>query len=89
MTARPSVDKKKCVCPVCLYGQKITDLVKRTRDPKDKALIEELYNNLIHAEDDRDFYKTKDEACDIKHGGMSFTEAVGVIDATRNRKKAQ
>lgn len=76
---------KGCKCPVCVYGDKITDLVYRTPDPTDKKLIEELYNNLIHVEDDRDFHSIKNEGCDIKHGGISFTSAVKAIDFERSK----
>jgi hypothetical protein len=79
--------KDGCKCRVCLYGQKITDLVDRTSDKADKALIEELYNNLMHAEDNRDFHSTKNEGCEIKHGGISFSDAVNVIDAHRSKKE--
>lgn len=75
------VDKKKCQCASCLYGQKVRDLIYRTPDATDKALIEELYDKLIHAEDDRDFHSIKNDGCGIKHGGISFTDACHAIDA--------
>jgi len=75
---------KRCECPVCTYGRKVRDLIYRTQDPTDKALIEELYDHLIHAEDDRDYHSVKNDGCRIKHGGISFSEACNVID--KNRK---
>jgi hypothetical protein len=81
--------KQGCECRVCVYGNKIQDLIHRTKDPSDKALIEELYNHLIHAEDDRDFHSTKNEGCDIKHGGISFSDAVNVIEKNRSKKEAK
>ena len=79
-------NKKKCECPVCLYGQKIRDLIYRTKSAADKAFIEELYDHLIHAEDDRDYCSIKNEACIIKHGGISLHDACDAIDAQRSKK---
>lgn len=83
------VDKKKCECRVCVYGRKIRDLIYRTPDATDKALIEELYDNLIHAEDDRDYHAIKNEGCDVKHGGISFTDACHAIDAQKSKEKKE
>lgn len=80
-----SADKKKCECRVCQYGKVVRDLIHRTKDDADKKLIEELYDNLIHAEDDRDFYLTCSEGCDIKHGGISFTDSLHAIEARRTK----
>lgn len=78
--------KKDCECRVCVYGNKVRDLIHRTPDATDKALIEELYDNLIHAEDDRDFHSIKNEGCAIKHGGISFTDACNVLDAHKSQE---
>lgn len=78
--------KRTCECPVCLYGRKIRDLIHRTTDPKDKALIDELYDRMIHVEDDRDYHSIKNDGCKIKHGGISFTEAVDAIEVERTKK---
>lgn len=75
--------KKKCECPVCTYGRKIRDLIHRTPNAVDKALIEELYDNLIHAEDDRDYHSIKNEGCAIQHGGIGFTDACTAIEVHR------
>lgn len=80
-------EKKECQCRVCVYGNKIRDLIYRTPDAADKALIEELYDHLIHAEDDRDYHSIRNEGCEIKHGGIGFTEACNVIDAHRATDK--
>jgi hypothetical protein len=76
--------RKKCQCQVCVYGLKIRDLIHRTQNITDRALIEELYDHLIHVEDDRDYHSIKNEGCDIKHGGISFTDACQAIEASRN-----
>lgn len=81
------VDKKKCECRVCVYGQKVRDLIHRTADATDKALLEELYNNLINAEDDREYYRIKYQGCAIKHGGISLGEACIAIDARRAKEE--
>jgi len=75
--------KTKCQCAVCEYGKVVRDLIHRTPGEQDKKLIEDLYDRLIHAEDDRDFHSICGEGCAIKHGGMSFTEACNLIDAQR------
>lgn len=77
--------KKKCICRVCEYGKIVQDLIHRTKSKKDKALIEELYDNLIHAEDDRDFHSICNDGCRIKHGGISFTEACQLIEKRRKK----
>lgn len=82
-----TIKKKDCECRVCVYGNKVRDLIHRTPDATDKALIEELYGNLIHAEDDRDFHSIKNEGCAIKHGGISFTDACNVLDAHKSQGK--
>lgn len=79
--------KKKCECRVCVYGQKVRDLIHRTADATDKALIEELYDNLIHAEDDRDYHSIKNEGCAIAHGGISLADACRAIDAHKIKGK--
>lgn len=79
----------KCKCPVCEYGRKVQDLIHRTPEPKDRALIEELYDNLIHAEDDRDYYRVLHDGCRLKHGGMGFADAVNLIDKDRKKKEAE
>jgi len=66
MTDAMTEDRKKCGCPTCLYGAKIRDLIHRTPSEDDKKLIEELYENLICAEDDRDYWK-------IRHGELRKT----------------
>lgn len=81
--------KQGCECRVCVYGNKVRDLIHRTPDATDKALIEELYDNLIHAEDDRDFHSIKNEGCDIKHGGISFTEACNTLDKHRSSEEGK
>jgi hypothetical protein len=81
--------KPGCECRVCVYGNKVRDLIHRTPDMADKALIEELYDHLIHAEDDRDFHSIKNEGCDIKHGGISFTDACNLIDEHRSDNAAK
>lgn len=78
---------KECKCPVCLYGEKVRDLIHRTPCATDKAFIEELYDHLIHAEDDRDFHSIKNEGCDLKHGGISFTDACNALDIARKAKE--
>ena len=70
-----ATEPKKCECRVCLYGRRIRDLIYRTPDAADKALIEELYDNLIHAEDDRDYYRILNDGYRLKHGPMSFSDA--------------
>ena len=80
------VVKKKCECPVCLYGRKVRDLIHRTADEKDKALIEELYDHLIHAEDDRDYHSIKNDGCRIKHGGISLADACIAVGAERSKE---
>lgn len=86
-TAKILIEPKECQCPVCLYGLKVRDLIHRTQDATDKALIEELYDNLIHAEDDRDYHSVCNEACKIKHGGMNLTKAVTIIEAHNSQEK--
>ena len=85
MSGKIGAEKKSCECRVCQYGKKIRDLIHRTPDAADKKLIEELYDNLIHAEDDRDFYLTVSQGCDIKHGGISFTDSCILIDKKREK----
>jgi hypothetical protein len=70
-----------------VYGRKVRDLIDRTPDATDKALIEELYDNLIHAEDDQDYYSIKNKGCTLKHGGISLTDACLAIDAQRSSGK--
>lgn len=72
-----------CKCKVCLYSRKVGALVDRTTNARDRALIDDLYNRLMHAEDDRDFHSVKNEACGLKHGGISFPDACTTIDAAR------
>lgn len=81
--------RKKCQCRVCVYGRKVRDLIHRTPDEGDKKLIEELYDNLIHAEDDRDFHSVRNEGCKIKHGGITFTDACIAVDEQREKLKAE
>lgn len=81
-----ATEPKRCECRVCVYGHKVRDLIHRTPDATDKALIKELYDNLIHAEEDRDFHTIKNEGCSIKHGGISFTDACHTIDAHRTQE---
>lgn len=51
--------RKMCECPVCAYGKQVRNLMYRIPDAADKAMIEELYENFICAEDDRDYWKMK------------------------------
>lgn len=81
-----STTEKKCECSVCLYGRKIRDLIYRTQDPADKALIEELYDNLVHAEDDRDYHSILNEGYRIKHGRMGLSDASDAIDKQRTQE---
>ncbi len=73
----------KCECRVCLYGRKIRDLMYRTKNAVDKALIEELYDNLIHVEDDRDYHSILNEGYRIRNGNLPFSKAVALIDVKR------
>lgn len=56
---------KKCICKVCLYTDVIRGLVDRQRNEKDKALVEDLYTRMFHAEDDAEYWRIR---C---HGGFS------------------
>lgn len=81
--------KTKCECAVCEYGKVVRDLIHRTPGKQDKNLIEDLYDRLIHAEDDRDFHSIKNEGCDLKHGGISFTNACLALDAQRTSERTK
>lgn len=74
-----------CECRVCLYGKKIRDLMYRTKSQADKALIEELYDNLIHVEDDRDYHSILNEGYRIRDGNLSFSRAVALIEAAKKK----
>lgn len=76
-----------CKCKICLYGKKVGSLIDRTRNARDRALIDDLYNRLMHAEDDRDFSSVKNEACGLKHGGISFTDACEIVSAAKKRRE--
>lgn len=62
---------KTCPCRICVYSKVISGLVARQATQKDKKLVEELYSNMMHAEDDADYWKIK------VHGGFEkLTEEV-------------
>lgn len=69
-----SVGMKKCRCRICVYSDVIEGLVKRQATKKDRKLVEELYDRLIHAEDDADYFRIR---C---HGGFE-----GLTDKDRDK----
>lgn len=56
--------KERCTCKVCVYGDIIKGLVDRQTTKADKALVDGLYNRLMNAEEDADYWRIK------RHGGF-------------------
>lgn len=67
-------NRKKCLCKVCLYSDTIVKLIERQKTRYDKALIEQLYSRLVHAEEDADYWRIR---C---HGGFE-----GLTDKDREK----
>lgn len=54
-----SVSDQTCDCPVCAYGRRIAELIERTLLDEDRALVRDVYNRLVNAEDDRDYWQMR------------------------------
>lgn len=59
---------KRCDCKVCLYGRVVKGLLDRQTSSRDRKLVNDLYDRLIHAEDDRDYWRIH------YHGGFEAVE---------------
>ena len=51
--------RKTCRCEVCRYGRKIRVLFARQTTRRDQAMLQNLYDRLCDAEQDRDVLKAK------------------------------
>lgn len=70
----PKKTPKECLCKLCIYSDVIHGLVKRQKSKKDKELVEYLYDRLIHAEEDADYWRIQ------RHGGFE-----GLTDVDREK----
>lgn len=56
--------KKRCECRVCFYGRVVSRLAARQSNARDRKLVNDLYDRMMHAEDDRDYWSI------LWHGGF-------------------
>lgn len=54
-----ATNKKGCKCATCGYGHRVSDFVQRMKADADKAFIRDIYDRMIHAEDDAEYWEMK------------------------------
>ena len=51
------MSERKCECEVCYFSRLVNEQIQKLEDPEAQNFFLNLYDMVVHAEMDRDYYK--------------------------------